>query len=108
MRITSFPKDCSSSSVGSESADDSLSSFDEYESLPYEQLSEFLHRSSKVSKEESEAAKSLCFLLDRYVLGILQAYVNQKSGVEDLPLNSMVGKVSSVRFSKVSVWITMR
>ncbi|XP_021841855.2 kinesin-like protein KIN-14F isoform X2 [Spinacia oleracea] len=90
VRITSFPKDCSSSSVGSESADDSLSSFDEYESLPYEQLSEFLHRSSKVSKEESEAAKSLCFLLDRYVLGILQAYVNQKSGVEDLPLNSMV------------------
>ncbi|KAL2945003.1 Kinesin-like protein KIN-14F [Bienertia sinuspersici] len=88
VRITSFSKDCSSSSVGSESAYDSSSSFDEYETLQYEQLSEFL--SGKVSKEESEAAKALCFLFDRYGLGILQAYVNKKSGVEDLPLNSMV------------------
>ncbi|XP_021740782.1 kinesin-like protein KIN-14F [Chenopodium quinoa] len=90
VRITSFSKDCSSSSVGSESADDSLSSFDEYESLQYEQLSEFLRLYNKVSNNETEIAKALCILFDRYGLGILQAYVSEKNGIEDLPLNSMV------------------
>ncbi|KAL9230047.1 hypothetical protein vseg_005441 [Gypsophila vaccaria] len=87
VRITSFPKDCSSSSVGSESADDS---FDEYESPHYEHLSEFLHLSTNVLNEQSKATKALCFLLDRFALGILQAYIKEKSGVEDSPLNSMV------------------
>lgn len=88
VRITSFPKDCSSSSVGSESADES--SFDEYELSQFEQLSEFLHLSTKVTNEESKAAKALSSLFDRFGLRILQAYINDRSGIEDLPLNSMV------------------
>ncbi|KMT12643.1 hypothetical protein BVRB_4g091020 [Beta vulgaris subsp. vulgaris] len=90
VRITSFLKDCSSSSISSESADDSSSSFDEYESLQYEQLLEFLHLSGKVLDQKSEAAKALSFLFDSYGLTILQAYINEKSGLEDFPLNSMV------------------
>ncbi|XP_074320467.1 kinesin-like protein KIN-14F [Silene latifolia] len=88
VRITSFPtKDCSSSSVGSESADDS---FDECEISQYEHLSEFLHLSSNVLSEGSKAGKSLCFLLDRFVLSILQAYIHERSKFEDSPLNSTV------------------
>ncbi|KAH9602563.1 hypothetical protein KSS87_001041 [Heliosperma pusillum] len=88
VRITCFPtKDCSTSSVGSESADDS---FDEYEISQYEHLSEFLHLSSNVLNEGSKAGKSLCFLLDRFALSILQAYIHERSKFEDSPLNSTV------------------
>ncbi|GAB4845887.1 hypothetical protein Ancab_024891 [Ancistrocladus abbreviatus] len=87
VKITSFQKESSSSSVCSESADESL---DEYESSQYDQLLEFLHLSTKVSKEESKAAKALSILFDRFGLGILQAYLTEKNGIEDFSLNAMV------------------
>lgn len=91
MRITSFPtKGSPSSLVDSESADESL---DESESSQYEQLLEFLHLSGEVSLEESKAANALTFLFDRFGLGLLQAYLTERNGTEDLPLNSMVGKI---------------
>ncbi|XP_057534841.1 kinesin-like protein KIN-14F [Amaranthus tricolor] len=93
VRITSFTKDCSSSSVGSESTDESSysSSFDECETFQYEhQLLEFLHLSDKVSNIESEAAKALCSLFDRYGLSVLQAYANDNNGATDFPMNTMV------------------
>ena len=96
VRITSFTKDCSSSSVGSESTDESSysSSFDECETFQYEhQLLEFLHLSDKVSNIESEAAKALCSLFDRYGLSVLQAYANDNNGATDFPMNTMVGKI---------------
>ena len=103
VRITSFSKHCSSSSTGSGTSseiayyDSSSSSLDEYEPLHYEQLLEFLS-ANKVSKQESEAAKlALTLLFDRYVLAMLQAYINNNNtGLEDLPFNSMVGKIPSL------------
>ncbi|KAK9268772.1 hypothetical protein L1049_000534 [Liquidambar formosana] len=87
VRITSCPKGSPSSLVGSESADESL---DDSESSQYEQLLEFLHLSREVSTEESKAANALTFLFDRFGLGLLQAYLTEKDGLEDLPLNAMV------------------
>ncbi|KAA8523524.1 hypothetical protein F0562_009947 [Nyssa sinensis] len=87
VRITSFPKGSPSSLVGSESTDESL---DESESSQYEQLFEFLHLSSEVSFEESKAGNALTFLFDRFGLGLLQAYLAERNGIEDLPLNGMV------------------
>ena len=92
VRITSFPKGSPSSLVGSESADESV---DESESSQYEQLLEFLHLSSDVAAEESKAANALTFLFDSFGLGLLQSYLTENNGVEDLPLNAMVGKVYS-------------
>lgn len=89
MRITSFPKGSSSSLAGSESTDDSV---DESESSQYEQLLEFLHLSNEVSVEESRTANVLAFLFDRFGLGLLQAYLQESNGIEDMPLNAMVGK----------------
>lgn len=90
MKIVSFPKGSPSSFVGSESADESV---DDSESSQYEQLLEYLHLSSEVSLEESNATNALTLLFDRFGLGLLQAYLTEISGVEDLPLNSMVGKI---------------
>lgn len=87
VRITSLPKESPSSLVGSESADESL---DESESSQYEQLLEYLHLSSEVSTEGSKAADALTFLFDRFGLGLLQAYLTDKNGIEDWPLNEMV------------------
>lgn len=89
VRITSFPKESPSSLVGSESTDESL---DESESSQYEQLLEFLHFSNEVSVEESRIANVLTFLFDRFGIGLLQAYLQETNGLEDLPLNGMVGK----------------
>lgn len=93
VRITSFPKGSPSSLLGSESADESL---DESESSQYEDLLDFLHLSGEVSLEESKAANVLTFLFDRFGVGLLQAYLTDKNGFEELPLNSMVGKIHSV------------
>lgn len=93
IRITSLPKESSSSLVGSESADESL---DESESSQYEQLLEYLHLSSEVSTEGFKAADAVAFLFDRFALGLLQAYLTDKNGIEDWPLNEMVGKIRSV------------
>ena len=94
VRITSLPKESPSSSfVGSESADESL---DESESSQYEQLLEYLHLSSEVSTEGSKAADALIFLFNRFGLGLLQSYLSEKNGIEDWPLNEMVGKIHSV------------
>ena len=86
VRITSFPKKSPSSIVGSESADESL---DEPESSQYEQLLEFLQL------EETRTANALAFLYDHFGLRLLQAYLREANGIEDLPLNAMVGKILS-------------
>ncbi|KAI4307822.1 hypothetical protein L6164_030961 [Bauhinia variegata] len=86
VRITSFPKG-PSSIMGSESTDESL---DESESSQYEQLLEFLHLSPEVSVEETKTANALAFLFDHFGLRLLQAYLREADGIEDLPLNSMV------------------
>lgn len=88
VRITSCPKG-SPSSFGGSDADESV---DDSESSQFDQLLEFLHLSGEVSLEESNAANILTFLFDRFGLGLLQAYLMESNGVEDLPMNSMVGK----------------
>lgn len=90
MRITSFPKGSPSSILSNESADESI---DESESSQYEQLLDFLHLSNEVSIEESRTANALAFLFDHFGLGLLQAYLRESNGIEDLPLNAMVGKI---------------
>ncbi|KAF3638552.1 Kinesin KP1 [Capsicum annuum] len=86
VRITSCPKG-SPSSFGGSDADESV---DDSESSQFDQLLEFLHLSGEVSLEESNAANILTFLFDRFGLGLLQAYLMESNGVEDLPMNSMV------------------
>ncbi|XVE50907.1 hypothetical protein DITRI_Ditri01bG0201000 [Diplodiscus trichospermus] len=87
VKITAFPKGSPPSLVGSESADDSL---DGSESSQYEQLLEFLHLSNDVAIEESKTANALAFLFDRFGLWLLQAYLRESNGIEELPLNAMV------------------
>ncbi|EOY11923.1 Kinesin-like protein 1 isoform 2 [Theobroma cacao] len=87
VKITAFPKGSPPSLVGSESADDSL---DGSESSQYEQLLEFLHLSNEVAIEESKTANALAFLFDRFGLWLLQAYLRESNGIEELPLNAMV------------------
>ncbi|XP_027172965.1 kinesin-like protein KIN-14F [Coffea eugenioides] len=87
VKIVSFPKGSTSSFVSSESADESL---DDSESSQFEQLLEYLHLSSEVSLEETNAANALTSLFEHFGLALLQAYLSEISGVEDLPLNSMV------------------
>lgn len=90
VRITSFPKKSPSSIVGSESADESL---DESESSQYEQLLEFLQLSEEFLIEETRTSNALAFLYDHFGLRLLQAYLREANGIEDLPLNAMVGKI---------------
>lgn len=87
VRIVSFPKGSPSSFVSSESADES---FEDSESSQFEQLLEYLHLSSEVSLEETNASNALTTLFDRFGLALLQAYLTEIIAVEDLPLNSMV------------------
>lgn len=98
VKITSFPNR-SPSLVGSESTDES---FDESESSQYEQLLEFLHLSNEVSLEESKTANALAFLFDRFGLRLLQAYLRESNGIEEFPLNAMVGKILSNLLCKYS------
>ena len=90
MKITAFPKGSPPSLLGSESADDSL---DGSESSQYEQLLEFLHLSNEVAIEESKTANALAFLFDRFGLWLLQTYLRESNGIDELPLNAMVGKI---------------
>ncbi|XP_028767874.1 kinesin-like protein KIN-14F [Neltuma alba] len=87
VRIVSLPKESSSSITGSEGTDESL---DESESSQYEQLLEFLHLSSEISIEETRTFNALAFLFDHFGLRLLQAYLREMDGIEDLPMNSMV------------------
>ncbi|XP_050370920.1 kinesin-like protein KIN-14F [Argentina anserina] len=87
VRITCFPKGSSSSSGGSECADESI---DESDSSQFEQLLDFLHLSSEVSNAESRTATALAFLFDRFGIELLQAYLQEINGIEDFPLNAMV------------------
>ncbi|GMH05825.1 hypothetical protein Nepgr_007665 [Nepenthes gracilis] len=88
VKITPFHKEESSSpSICSENAYESP---DDYESLQYEQLSEFLYLSITVADEESKAAKALSLPFDRFGLYILQAYLTERNGIADFPLNAMV------------------
>ncbi|KAJ6313809.1 hypothetical protein OIU78_017452 [Salix suchowensis] len=87
VKIVSFPKELPSSLVGSESADESV---DESESSQYEQLLEFLHLSNEVAIEETQTANALAFLFDHFGLRLLQAYLKESNGIEELPLNGMV------------------
>ncbi|KAI3456773.1 hypothetical protein Pfo_013436 [Paulownia fortunei] len=86
VRITSFLKESQSSVVSSESADESI---DDSESSQYEQLMEFLHLSTD-SHEESRAANVLTFLFDHFSIGLLQSYLTETNGFDDLPLSSMM------------------
>ncbi|KAI9071970.1 hypothetical protein K1719_046072 [Acacia pycnantha] len=86
VRITSFPKGSSSSIIVGEGTNESL---DEFESSQYEQLLEFLHLSSEVSIEETRTFNVLAFLFDHFGLRLLQAYLRETDGIEDLPMNSM-------------------
>ncbi|MFQ6642018.1 hypothetical protein Gotur_015655, partial [Gossypium turneri] len=87
VKITAFPKGSLPSLIGSESADDSLDGSD---SSQYEQLLEFLHLSNEVTIEESKTANALAFLFDRFGLWLLQAYLRDRNGIEEFPLNAMV------------------
>ncbi|KAJ6887430.1 kinesin-like protein KIN-14F [Populus alba x Populus x berolinensis] len=87
IKIESFQKGSPSSLVGSESADESV---DEFESSQHEQVLEFLHLSSEVSIEETKTANALAFLFDHFGLRLLQAYLQEINGIEELPLNGMV------------------
>ena len=91
VKIVSFPKE-SPSLVGSESTDESV---DESESSQYEQLLDFLHLSNEVSMEESKTMNALAFLFDHFGLSLLRAYLRETNGIEELPLNAMVGKILS-------------
>ena len=102
MRITNFPKESPSSLVGSESTDESL---DESESSQYEQLLEFIHLSNEVSVEESRIANVLTFLFDRFGLGLLQAYLQDIDGSEELPLNGMVGKARPINLIQIKKYL---
>lgn len=86
VRIMSLLKESPSSVVSSESADESI---DDSESSQYEQLMEFLHLSTD-SQEESRAANILTFMFDHFSLGLLQSYLTETNGIDDLPLSSMV------------------
>ncbi|KAK2440880.1 kinesin protein KIN-14F [Trifolium repens] len=88
VRITSLPKSSPSSSiVGSESLDDSL---DESESSQYEHLLQFLHLSEEFLNEETKTTDVLVYLFDHFGLRLLQAYLRETDGIDDLPLNTMV------------------
>lgn len=78
---------------------------DDSESSQFDQLLEFLHLSGEVSLEESNTANILTFLFDRFGLGLLQAYLMERNGVEDFPLNSMVGKTMCSLSKKGSYYI---
>ncbi|XP_022139575.1 kinesin-like protein KIN-14F isoform X2 [Momordica charantia] len=86
VRITSFTRS-SPSITGSESTDESVH---ESDSSQFEQLLDFLHLSNEVSVEESRTCSALAFLFDRFGLKLLQAYLRESNGIEDLPLNAMV------------------
>ncbi|KAL0407033.1 UNVERIFIED_CONTAM: Kinesin-like protein KIN-14F [Sesamum latifolium] len=85
VRIMSSPRDPPSSVVSSESADESL---DDFESSQYEQLLEFLHLYTD-SHEDSRAANILTFMFDYFSLGLLQAYLTETNGFDDLALSPM-------------------
>ncbi|XP_057765408.1 kinesin-like protein KIN-14F [Salvia miltiorrhiza] len=86
VRITSLVKESPSSAVSSESADESI---DDSESSQYEQLMEFLHLSTD-SHEDSRVANILTFMFDHCSLGLLQSYLTETNGFNDLPSSSMV------------------
>lgn len=88
MKITSLAKEPPSSLVGSESADDGSSDSSLYD----HHLLDVLHLSSEVCLEESKAAAALSSLFNRFGLVLLRAFLIECNGVEDLPLNAMVGK----------------
>lgn len=83
VRITSFPKWSSSNILGTESV------VDETES------SQFLHLSGEVSVEETKAVNALASVFDQFGLKLFLAYLREADGVDDLPLNAMVGKILS-------------
>ncbi|KAK4420867.1 Kinesin-like protein KIN-14F [Sesamum alatum] len=85
VRIMSSPRGPPSSVVSSESADESL---DDFESSQYEQLMEFLQLYTD-SHEDSRAANILTFMFDYFSLGLLQAYLTDTNGFDDLALSPM-------------------
>ncbi|KAK4491801.1 hypothetical protein RD792_002577 [Penstemon davidsonii] len=86
VRITSFPKESPSSVVSSESADESL---DDSESSQYEQLMEFFHISTN-SHEESSEANVLTYMFDHFSICLLQAYLAETNGFDDMPISPMI------------------
>lgn len=92
VRIVSLHPKVSSTSLclGSESNTDESVSLDESESSQYDQLLDFLHLSNEIATEESETAVSLAFLFDHFAHQLLNAYLKESDGINDLPLNEMV------------------
>ncbi|XP_023633783.1 kinesin-like protein KIN-14F [Capsella rubella] len=93
VRIVSFnPKGSSPRQygIGSGSTTDESVSLDESESSQYDQLLDFLHLSNEISTEETETGISMAFLFDHFALQLLQAYIKETDGSNDLPLNEMV------------------
>ncbi|CAH8307542.1 unnamed protein product [Eruca vesicaria subsp. sativa] len=94
VRIVSLshPKHSSTSlSLGSESNTDESVSLDESDqSSQYDQLLDFLHLSNEIATEESETSVSLAFLFDHFALQLLNAYLKESDGINDIPLNEMV------------------
>ncbi|VVB04903.1 unnamed protein product [Arabis nemorensis] len=76
--------------LGSETNTDESVSLDESESSQYDQLLDFLHLSNEISTEESETAISMAFLFDHFALQLLNAYLKEIDGINNLPLNEMV------------------
>lgn len=105
VRIVSLHPKVSSTSLclGSESNTDESVSLDESESSQYDQLLDFLHLSNEIATEESETAVSLAFLFDHFALQLLNAYLKESDGINDLPLNEMVYDVLS-RFLKYAIY----
>ncbi|KAL1369990.1 hypothetical protein AAHE18_01G027400 [Arachis hypogaea] len=95
VRITSFPKRSSPSSLSTNGSDqssgDDQSLLDEQiEASQYEHLLEFLQLSQELLIQEARTANTLSFLFDHFGLRLLQAYLRETDHIQDLPFNAMV------------------
>ncbi|XP_052118479.1 kinesin-like protein KIN-14F [Arachis duranensis] len=95
VRITSFPKRSSPSSlstIGSDqsSGDDQSLLDEQIEASQYEHLLEFLQLSQELLIQEARTANTLSFLFDHFGLRLLQAYLRETDHIQDLPFNAMV------------------
>lgn len=64
---------------------------DKSNSLHGQQLLERLNLFTDIAHEESKAASALSFLFNKFGLQLLQSFLTQCNGTDDLPLSSTVG-----------------
>ena len=96
VKITSSTKEPPSSLHGSESTEESSP----HSGSPYShQLLEVLHHSIVGVLEDPKAAGVLSSFFDEFGLRLLKDFLSESKGVEDVPLNAMVGKSCSICFS---------